>query len=58
MRVAEFSSTSASSGESGSGKTQCLVYLTISDFPKAVLAAVGGGGGADTGETRFLGTTI
>ena len=45
MRVAEFSSTSASSEESGSGNTRCLVYLTISDFPKGVLAAVGGGGG-------------
>ena len=58
MRVAEFSSTSTSSGESGSGNTQCLVYFTISDFPKAVLAAIGGGGGADTGEMRFPGTTI
>ena len=47
-----------SSGESGSGNTFCLVYFMISDFPKAVLAAVGGGGGADTGETRFPGTRI
>ena len=34
MRVAEFSSTSTSSGESGSGNTRCLVYFMILDFPK------------------------
>ena len=58
MRVAEFSSAGTSSGEFGSGNTFCLAYFMISDFPKAVLAAVGGRGGADTGETRFPGTRI
>ena len=55
-RVAQFSSAGMSSGESGSGNTFCLAYFMISDFPKAVLAAVSGGGGAETGETRFPGT--
>ena len=56
--VAEFSSAAMSSGESGFGSTLSFVYFMISDFPKAVLAAAGGRGGAVTGEQGYQGPQL
>ena len=36
----------------------CFMYLMILSLPRAVLAAVSGGGGAVTGEMSFPGITI
>ena len=52
--VTEFLSAAMSPGESEFGSTFSFVYVTISDLPKAVLAAACGGGGAATGIQGFL----
>ena len=48
--MAEFLSQAASAVELGFGRTHNLVFLIISNHPCAVVAGVGEGGRADTGD--------
>ena len=56
--MVEFSSQAASAVELGFGRTYNLVFLIISNCPSVVLADVGEGGRAETGDMIWPGTTI
>ena len=56
--MAEFSSQAASAVELGFGKTLNFVFLIISKRPSVVIAGVGEGDGAETGDISCPGTTI
>ena len=48
---------SAKAVELGLGRTLLFMKFIISDLPVTVVASGCGGGGAVSGDTRFLGTT-
>ena len=56
--MVEFSSQAASAVELGFGRTRSLVFLMISNRPSIVVADVGEGGRAETGDMSWPGTTI
>ena len=56
--MAEVSSQVASAEELGFGKTVNLVFLIISNHPSVVVAGVGEGGHAETGDMSWPGTII